>query len=238
MTTPRVRFMGKHPVFGRVKRTRSPDGSIKKTETGVPYNRSPYYLWWRALRLSNAYKAVCESKGKTEDSKLADIYRDFGDIFAQDFEPWWRRKGAELFGEPTAPLSVVTVEIDQVAAFKEAVSAKQLLVVAIPLFLTKREIASKVRRLVAKHHKGKRGNNSIQTRESLTKAKYKLHRYKSIDAIRRWLDVREGRLQGKSLRALFPLSGHFEIQQVSRDDKQARTIIQNVERGRFPVTKG
>ena len=144
-----VRFMGKHPIFGKTKRTRDGEGNAKRTETGVPYKESPYYWWWRALQLSEAYQQVCHSKGRTSSATLAKVYADFGDVFTQTFEIWWRANGARLFGEPPAPMTVRTLEVNEVETIQETVATKQTLLVAIPLFLTKREIATAVRKIVA-----------------------------------------------------------------------------------------
>ena len=232
---PPVRFMGKHPVFGKIKRTRDAAGGIRKeTATGVRYTESPYYLWWRALRLSTKYRAVCKKLGKSDNSKLAQIYKDFGDLFARDFAPWWRERGEKLFGEPPAPMRVSLIDLNEIDQYRESVQSNQMLAVAIPLFLTKREIASSVRKLVAKKHPGKRGRSAVRTRTSISKAPYKLHNYKSIDAIARALDVAEGRQKGELLKNL--ARGDEDISSVSRRNRMGETLITYAEQGKFPVT--
>ncbi len=237
LDTPRlpVRFMGKHPVFGKTKRTKSADGQIKKTATGVPWDKSPYYWWWRALRLSEAYQEVCSKKGKRSDLKLAQLYADFGDIFATEFEDWWKANGARLFGEPPAPMRVSALAFTNLHDYEETVQSGQTLLIAIPLFLTKREIAASVRKLVAKKHGGARGRSSVQDREEKSKAKYKLKHYKGIEPIIRSLEIVEKRRQGVLLKNLAKHPDE-ELPSISRMERMGKSIIKGVERGQFPLT--
>lgn len=230
---PPVRFMGKHPIFGKIKRTRDARG-IGKTATGVRYTESPYYLWWRALRLSPRYRKVCEKQGKSHDPKLTQVYKDFGDVFARDFAPWWREKGAKLFGEPVSPMRVRLIDIDEIDQYRPSVDSNQMLLVGIPLFLTKREIASSLRKLVATKHPGKRGRNAVRTRTSISKAQYKLDNYKSIDAITNALNVFEGRQKKELLKNL--AIGDEDLSSVSRRNRIGTTLIRYAEQGKFPVT--
>ena len=230
-----VRFMGKHPIFGKTKRTRDASGGIKRTEAGVPYDKSPYYWWWRALQLSEAYQQVCQSKGRTSNASLVKVYADFGDVFSQTFEVWWRANGARLFGEPPAPMTVRTLEADEVETIRDTVDKKQTLLVAIPLFLTKREIATAVRKIVAKNHSGKRGRSSVATRQAKSHALYKLKHFKGIDPIERALTVVEQKRAGVMMKTL--MKENEDAPSVSRARRMGETIIKNVERGLFPVTR-
>jgi hypothetical protein len=230
-----VRFMGKHPLFGKTKRTRDVSGGIKRTEAGVPFDKSPYYWWWRALQLSEAYEQVCKSKGRNANPALAKVYADFGDVFTQSFEVWWRANGARLFGEPPAPMTVRTLDIDEVETIKETVDTKQTLLVAIPLFLTKREIATAVRKIVAKNHSGKRGRSSVATRQAKSRALYKLKHFKGIEPIARALTVVEQKRAGVMMKTL--MKDGEDAPSVSRARRMGETIIKHVERGVFPVTR-
>ena len=232
-----VRFMGAHPVFGKTKRTKTSDGKIQATATGVPYLKSPYYWWWYALRLSDAYRVVCESRGKTADKNLAQVYADFGNVFDGSFEAWWKTNGARLFGEPSGPKRVSVVTADELDAYSEAVASGQTLMLAIPMFLTKREIATAVKKVVSKNHKGARGKSAISTRQQESQALYKLHHFKGIESVARALDVLEGRKAGTKLKDLRKTKLE-EIAAVSRFEKKGKIIIQGVERGEFPLLKG
>ena len=189
------------------------------------------------MRLSEAYQKVCSENGQTASAKLAQLYADFGDVFSTEFEDWWKLNGARLFGEPPAPMSVRAVEFTELQDFQETVESGQTLLIAIPLFLTKREIAASVRKLVAKKHGGTRGRSAVSVRETKSKAKYKLKHYKGIGTIARALDILEKRRAGAQLKTLTK-DADEEITSVSRLQKMGKAIIKGVERGQFPVTKG
>ncbi len=61
------------------------------------WQRSVYYYWWLFLRESVDYWQTCEEQGKGACSEL---YKDFGDIRADDFIAWWVALGRDLFKEP------------------------------------------------------------------------------------------------------------------------------------------
>ena len=230
-----VRFMGKHPVFGKTKRTRTADGQIKNTATGVRFDKSPYYWWWKALRLSEDYEVVCRNKGKSNKKSLHELYSDFGDVFTDDFEKWWRERGEKLFGEPPAPINVKIVEFNNIEDYRVTIETGQTLLVAVPLFLTKRDIASSLRKLIAKQHSGTRGRSAVQERETKSKAKYKLRHYKGIEPIIRALEIVEKRRQGVLLKNLAKNTDE-ELSSISRVERMGKAIIKGVEKGQFPLT--
>ena len=108
---------------------------------------------------------------------------------------------------------------------------------AIPMFLTKLEIAAAVKKVVSKNHKGARGKSAIITRQQESQALYKLHHFKGIESVARALDVLEGRKAGTKLKDLRKTKLE-EIAAVSRFEKKGKIIIQGVERGEFPLLKG
>jgi hypothetical protein len=228
--------MSKHPVFGRTKQTGKGSGAIKDTKKGVKYTESPYYYWWRALTLSEPYKALCKSNGEGGNEKLREVYADFGDVFACEFDQWWRKKGAALFGEPQGPDRVTRISIAEVDAYKASVDAKQALLLIIPLSISRRVIASDVKRLIAKNHSGKRGRS--KEAESLAKsgARYKVRHYKSIVGLRWALHVFEKRREGKLLKELARGGYADDPTSVSRARRLGETIIRGVEQGVFPLT--
>lgn len=57
-----------------------------------------YYYWWLYLRRNDHYRMTCEQGGV---GPCAELYRDFGDIHACDFETWWQTHW-QLFAEPAA----------------------------------------------------------------------------------------------------------------------------------------
>jgi len=227
-------FMGNHPLWGETKRTRGKDGEILSTSRGVPWKQSPYYWWWYALRLNETYKKVCE-KGSTSNRKLNKLYKDFGNIHEHDFKTWWRRSGAELFGEPPAPIRVTSVKSDKLTDYAEAIDSGQAVMIAIPLWLTRREITSSVKKVVASAHDGHRGRPSIKYRQNKSQAKYQLSHYRDIYSVQQAILAAEGRRQGKLLKSI--ANDYEPLSNVSRRVRDGETIIKATADGVFPLRR-
>ena len=229
-----VRFMARHPLFGRKKK--SGEVVLRETESGVAYKDSAYFSWWRALRLSEGYRDVCTKQGKNCTEQWSKLYEDFGDVHASRFQDWWRERGERLFGEPASLAKVSLVTVVDIEELSEA----QAILIAIPRHLTKRQIATAVRRIVAKAHAGKRGRSTVATRHAQSQAKYKVNHFKSMAVIARALNIVEARPKDVLKRVLLKnlvRDDKEEITSVSRLEKMGRTIIAGVERGKFPITR-
>jgi hypothetical protein len=116
--------------------------------------RSPYYWWWQYLRRNADYLKCCQQGGK---GKLAKLYSDFGDVRLDDFHQWWTQgeRGARLFGEQ--PLKIKFGELTSPADFSSEWRAEQVLVVALPLTKSKRQLMSDIKRLLDQRHPGRQG---------------------------------------------------------------------------------
>ena len=231
-----VRFMARHPLFGRKKK--SGEVVLRETESGVAYKESAYFSWWRALQLSEGYRDVCTKQGKNCTEQWSKLYEDFGDVHASSFQDWWKERGARLFGEPASLAKVSLVTVEDIASYD--ISNDQVMMIAIPRHLTKRQIATAVRRIVAKAHAGKRGRSTVATRHAQSQAKYKVNHFKRMAVIARALGIVEDRRKGvllKNLRRDDKTLVDEEITSVSRLAKMGRTIIAGVERGKFPITR-
>ena len=229
-----VRFMARHPLFGRKKK--SGEVVLRRTEAGVAYKDSAYFSWWHALRLSEDYREVCTKQGKDCSEKWAKLYEDFGDVHASSFQDWWKERGERLFGEAASLSKVSLITVEDI----DGLSESQAILIAIPRHLSKRQIATAVRRIVSKAHAGKRGRSTVATRHALSQAKYKVNHFKSTAVIARALSIVEDRRKGvllKNLRRGNEKLGFEEITSVSRLAKMGRTIIAGVERGKFPITR-
>lgn len=110
--------------------------------------RSPYYWWWAYLRLSKDYWLICTRKGVAEDARLKSMYRDFGDVFANTFEEWWRRRGAGLFSERLALPKVREVQREQMALSRDTESTVLL---EVPLNMTERTLIRQIREILRQH---------------------------------------------------------------------------------------
>ena len=86
----------------------------------APYSDAPgwkcsvYYYWWLYLRRNDDYRLTCEQDGV---GTCATLYRDFGDIYADDFQSWWQTHW-DLFAER----QVVTSGASGSAAFERSIT--------------------------------------------------------------------------------------------------------------------
>lgn len=71
----------------------------KAFDTATSWESSVFYYWWLFLRENDDYRLTCENKGNGPKTEL---FKDFGDIFADDFPTWWKQRGRDLFREPAA----------------------------------------------------------------------------------------------------------------------------------------
>jgi hypothetical protein len=122
-----VNFRAVHPLFGRGNKELPPSYQ----------QRSPYYWWWAFLRRNPEYLRTCANGGGGE---LAALYADFGDVREDDFKSWWtvNQRGATLFGEKPLPLSLR--ELSTAAEWDASWRASGVMVVAVPLAVSKRRL--------------------------------------------------------------------------------------------------
>lgn len=176
-STFRRHFTFRHPLFRQEQST-----------SGVRWNNSVYYLWWEFLRRHDGYKRTCENGGKGEYEKL---YVDFGNVHEGSFREWWTKddRGARLFAEPPMPSSVRALTQDEIEALPKDWDSGALLIVAIPLSLRKRFIQQKLGKLLARHHKRKRGQRTFKE----SRAVYPIAAQFNIHSLKRMLELYEFR---------------------------------------------
>ena len=153
-----------HPRFGR--------GKYSDENPPKAVLESPYFWWFRFLRLNEDYQKTVKAKGV---GKCAALYKDFGDIYKVDFKTWWgEHKG--LFAEPPVKYRMVIANnADEIAPF----NSDEVLNLVVPLSWSQRSLKKKFATLVlSKIEKGKRG---VSVEES--KAKYKLSGKWHIEAM-------------------------------------------------------
>jgi len=159
-------FTASTPRFGRVNSRLS----ISHQQ------RSPYYWWWQYLRRNADYIACCERGGK---GKLAKLYADFGDVREDNFHKWWTasERGAWLFAEE--PLAISFGELASAAEWQSHWNTEAVMVVAVPLSMSKRSLKGAFAKLLDKRHKGnKTGRPSLAKLKKTSTARYKLeHNY-------------------------------------------------------------
>jgi len=238
-----LHFIYKHPLFG--KRT--------KTQSGIRFDRSVYYLWFAYLRRNEKYKAYCETKKGTKT--IAKLYNDFGDIYSVEFKMWWRETGRWLFCEQ-GDLERVE-EITSTKEFKEY-DSNNVLTLAIPINKNvgwlKQQISNKISL--------KREEYGAGSRETASTSIYPLHTTPDIPslikALRVWDEYTEGnkqrKLKGERTRSLVEVAialdreneekeeyddiggigDESKRQLVWRLNKTATLLIENVGKGNFP----
>lgn len=223
----------------------------KFSSLNVEPEKSVYYWWWAYLRKNEQYRLCCERGGK---GKLSRLYKDFGDVFNVGFQTWWvsEGRGEHLFAEPLAPMHLK--KIHSIEEWGEDWTEDSVMVVAVPLFGSKRLIKRSFDRLLREEHKGKPGIPSKLKSESL----YPLHTKFSINALQQMMKVYELRQAEPNLtlaqigqKLKLNLSAMpkkmddpsaIEIKRnsmsaaVSRYLRKANAIIQNVAEGKFPCT--
>jgi len=176
------------------------------------------------------------------------LYADFGDVFSSDFNVWWRTgdRGANLFAERLPPNMQVLNE------FPDAATAGQVLVVQVPLALSKRKLAGEFQKLLVTHHLGRRGVRNTE----MSSAKYPVTGHIDTIALQKCLEVYDMKIANPEMRLWEIAQKCKAIQSDSRIKstdsrgeitnkklilsnttsrllKKAMTIIQNVEEGRF-----
>ncbi len=123
------------------------------------------------MRRNQDYLDCCANAGK---GRLADLYKDFGDVRDKEFRVWWQedRRGARLFGEQQ--LEVKFHEMNSSAEWGADWTKDKVMVVAFPLAVGKRRLMGDIRKLLDTRHTGKQGRPALSKVEST--AKYKLSR--------------------------------------------------------------
>jgi hypothetical protein len=248
----RVFFSAPHPLFGR-----------KDARLSLTYQqRSPYYWWWAYLRRSTAYLACCERNGTGD---LHELYEDFGDVRSDDFRKWWSEdnRGAKLFGE--MPLEIKFRELMTVDEWDTDWTREQVLIVAVPLAVSKRKLKSEFAQLLdSRHTARKSGRSSLAEVKKTSTAKYRLERNYTIAALSTTLSVYDlwvenqkksiadrltlwqiGKALNLNKRAIQDAESKTAADRlvgrnllgatVGRYVKHAKSMIDNAERGRFPL---
>jgi hypothetical protein len=244
-------FSAPSPRFGRVNNRLSV----------AHQQRSPYYWYWAYLRRNENYLACCANGGTGE---LAALYEDFGDVREDNFHKWWteHQRGATLFGEQ--PLSVKFGELATAQDWQAHWAKDSVMVLAVPLAMSKRGLKGLFAKVLDTRHTGnKSGRPSMATLQTVSTAKYKLERNYTVGNLMTALAVydlwTENQTRPTSERlTLWQIGKALNINRtavkdaesnnnadrltgrnvlgatVSRYVKQARTMIDNAAKGKFP----
>jgi hypothetical protein len=214
------------------------------------------------LRRNADYAACCEKGG---EGNLAELYADFGDVRNDNFHKWWTEgdRGVDLFAEQ--PLSVKFGELDTSADWQPHWDKEAVIVLAVPLSMSKRALKGAFAKLLDSRHTGnKSGRPSLAKLKSVSTASYKLEHNYTVSGLMTALAVYDLWLKnqtkpkaerltlweiGKALNINKAATKDAESSTsadrlvgrnvlgatVSRYVKQARSIIANTAVGKFPL---
>jgi hypothetical protein len=187
------------------------------------------------------------------------LYKDFGDIYAQEFKAWWKadERGARLFAEPVKQ----TIQLLKVGSSVEKRHYRNI-VLEVPLDFPSTYLVKRFKEILDRYHTGKRGMKYSGSDKS--NAQY-IVTSERIDveflrtALRVW-DTRKANpkmsLVELAIEAKLPFSQSLKLDgdgkvmnskdqtkikasvaaTVSRFLRKADNIIRNVGKGAFPVS--
>jgi hypothetical protein len=144
--------------------------------------------WWEFLRLSKDYWLICQTSKpyriETQDERLADIYRYWGDIYNCTFEEWWLDRGPSVFMEKEAFPKVKEISRKP----RERIQTKMLedhLWVDIPLKLSKRTIQRQLGKILEEHQEQRLRNRlGLSTSEfKINPVQFRLHTLKVMHEV-------------------------------------------------------
>jgi hypothetical protein len=149
---------------------------------------SVYRWWYEFLRLSQDYWFLCQVTNgppQTGDARLAQVYRDFRDVFRLPFETWWKVRGINLFYEIIAPKTVrihhgIPNDVDRIKRDRWG-----SIVIEIPLSLTKMTIMKQVSKIIS-NYTDSRPKNRLETSKAhypLNPVRYRVHTLRVTHAV-------------------------------------------------------
>ena len=227
---------GKAPLFGTTEKPRSA-ASLKQ---------SPFYWWIEYLKRNEDYRKTCERRGV---GKCRAVYQDFGvsmpstSVTGGASEIEARSCSESPFGHLTSLGTSGHVEI-----------TSDVLVLRIPLSLSKKHIKNRLDQILKKVHGGKRGAPSV----SKSTARYRVRARCDVRAMEIALTVFDERKAnptlalweiGEKVGAITSLSSRLsggdapKIRAAKKNAlanvtlryfKRAKAAIKNVGEGRFP----
>ena len=200
-----LKFPAQYPVFG-----------TKNKRKSLSYQqRSPYYWWWAYLRKNENYIVCCNNDGKGE---FAELYKDFGDVRDDDFRFWWNERGATLFADFSIP---TVTQLKDKSEWDEQWVDNSVLVFAVPLTPSKRDIQRAFARLLKKVHTGKRGRT--KNTWEFGNAAYKINRNFTINSLSTALTVYEAYTANQ----LLPKSERLKIWEIGVKLRLVGTAMPN-----------
>ena len=169
-------FLYKHPLF-----------KAKRTRQGIWYESSPYYLWWRFLRLNEVYRQMC--LGNIPPNETYDFFKNIHayDDTREGFARWFREVGEDLFCEPKS--TNVVKEITEDDDITEWMGDGRI-VLSIPISQNAEWAQKQVKRIVSKHRLAEERRKELGKPQS-SSAQYQFAQEPDVPALKRYLEIYE-----------------------------------------------
>lgn len=226
-TNRRLAFStGKYPTFGR--------GAYSEDNPPRTVTDSPYYWWFKFLQLNAEY---AKSVKNPNDSAMADLVNDLGDVSTIDFKTWWRSH-SHLFAEsPNEYQMVVANNREELAPFNHS----EVINLVVPLTWTSVGLKRRFAEVISRYDVVKKTVRGLRIHES--SARYRLGRRWNTEGfknaykiyVERQRAVIESESTGKkipwadiAIRARIPAALGFREGETSRtmvDQRQILTVL-------------
>ena len=112
--------------------------------------KTPIYWWFLTLQASDEYLLCCRNQGK---GKLANLYKDFGDVDEKSFAQWWTNQGRKIFAE-RKKLKRVEV-IDERHQLERLSIHEDRLIIEVPLTLRRQTAIRQIGKALQKAYESR-----------------------------------------------------------------------------------
>lgn len=209
---------------------------------------TPIYWWFMTLQASEDYLQCCRNIGK---GRLANLYKDFGDIDKKSFAQWWTAHGRKTFAERKKLKRVEVIE--ERGQLERLAIHEDRLIIEVPLTLRRQTAIRQIGKELKKAYEGRDINIWQQSTAKRQIVKSKI-RMSTVETLLRVWKIRDenpgfsnyqvGVKAGIDMDLLARTTDGEEIDDaferrrmtiaVSRYIKQAKNLIANAENGIFP----
>lgn len=112
--------------------------------------KTPIYWWFLTLQASDEYVLCCRNQGK---GKLANLYKDFGDVDEKSFAQWWTNQGRKIFAE-RKKLKKVEV-VDERRQLERLSIHEDRLIIEVPLTLRRQTAIRQIGKALQKAYESR-----------------------------------------------------------------------------------
>jgi len=112
--------------------------------------KTPIYWWFLTLQASDEYVLCCRNQGK---GKLANLYKDFGNVDKKSFAQWWANQGRKIFAE-RKKLKKVEV-IDERHQLERLSIHEDRLIIEVPLTLRRQTAIRQIGKALQKEYESR-----------------------------------------------------------------------------------